>query len=942
MDRTVMRSESDATWPTTDVFGEGDLPADGDWQRVVPTGGQGASTLGLQRAQQAGLKVSPWFCLTVEKVEELFSLADVSGGRRGFFNLSEKECVAKGEQLQQKQLLPAVKRQLQSYLESWDGPGEASLWVRPSFRASPQVEALLEPMIAPFVVPKGNVDELWGALRQIVAALFSSVTQQTLRAAPEVGFPPQKIGLALLVQQIETPRSSGVFVTRDPKSSDFFRKRRSLSCFGSRDRLQHPHFSPLITEFDVSQGTRLQECSDPTERLSLSPEEAIELGLAAEQLEKKSVFAQRLQWSISLAGDELQVVDCRDILELPTLAVQDELLLFNRSEKLVLLESLKDIEKPLKPFVLDHLCHVTEAALHAEMRSLWGRAAERSLGLSRLLAGVQGRAFMNTSAWQGWCRSLAAVGWRRGVMALRRFCDQLSLMWRVGRIERELQSRLRARTNTTRMGETVESVLEKHTQLLQWWVNCEPLMRRCDEVIDLSFGWLESLANRVGLEQGVQTIVKQSAKVGKQGLPSLIPLLAVMDLAQKLQSGEVPGSGALKGVGSRKAWAKICDEDQEDLQKLRESLVRIADDYGYWSLHPELIEVAGWQEDPSQIVALLQDQLNRLEGPTWSSPRSSDEALESTESVLQRLSRVQRWGIVLVSRVAAWALRQSDRLRVSRQRAHSLMRVELAAVGQRLKHLGVLHSADDLHFLQLQELRDLVTSRWNGGGLQELLRMRRQGYQDLCDRRESLGPTYLLRGPLCLLGQRRDLLEFWRDAAEEASELKEPSSSLNGNAEVPGVVEGTAWPIRNVSDLRHCNGKLVVLEEPVDHWLPHLVKAEALLVASKSRHSHVVAAARELCLPTVTGFGSELLQIKRGEELRLDATTGHLLRKEHVNGSGAKRAGVESEETKNFSQTPEKVLPGDDPLSLSEPEVGAVESAKEPATKGKGVCGPSA
>ena len=98
---------------------------------------------------------------------------------------------------------------------------------------------------------------------------------------------------------------------------------------------------------------------------------------------------------------------------------------------------------------------------------------------------------------------------------------------------------------------------------------------------------------------------------------------------------------------------------------------------------------------------------------------------------------------------------------------------------------------------------------------------------------------------------------------------------LNGAAASPGVVEGTARVVKTVqeiSDVR--DGEILVCSITSPAWAPIFTKVGAVVTDIGGVMSHAAIVCREYGLPAVVGTGRATSQIRTGQTIRVDGSTG--------------------------------------------------------------------
>jgi pyruvate,water dikinase len=167
---------------------------------------------------------------------------------------------------------------------------------------------------------------------------------------------------------------------------------------------------------------------------------------------------------------------------------------------------------------------------------------------------------------------------------------------------------------------------------------------------------------------------------------------------------------------------------------------------------------------------------------------------------------------------------------------------------------GELKCADDIFFLQWDEIDDLASGRLSWRHVEERVRNRRIRHL----RRSRVRPP---------LGFNLDIDEA------PAGRLQ-----LLGRCASPGRAEGRARIIRDpAADGDIKPGDVLVAPYTDPSWTPLFLNAAAVVVETGSYLSHADTVARELGIPCVVDANGLLDSVEEGQLLQIDATAGTVM-----------------------------------------------------------------
>ncbi len=203
------------------------------------------------------------------------------------------------------------------------------------------------------------------------------------------------------------------------------------------------------------------------------------------------------------------------------------------------------------------------------------------------------------------------------------------------------------------------------------------------------------------------------------------------------------------------------------------------------------------------------------------------------------------------------------------QGTNARLRTVLLAVGRKFVEHDIIDDAEDINFLRYNELRALVgdASAYNA---RDIVSDRRDEHEEATTRRppdwlgtateEALGFPY---AGLWGFPER-----FYRKPPTKAGEI-------TGLAASPGVIEAKA---RVITDLDQFNsveeGEILVCRMTNPAWVVLFTQISGLVTDAGGTTSHSAVVSREFGLPAVVGTSVATKDVKTGDTLRVNGTTG--------------------------------------------------------------------
>lgn len=273
-----------------------------------------------------------------------------------------------------------------------------------------------------------------------------------------------------------------------------------------------------------------------------------------------------------------------------------------------------------------------------------------------------------------------------------------------------------------------------------------------------------------------------------------------------------------------------------------------------------------WYDDPTPLLHTLLSYLS-LEDPLLAPDVAFRSGTEQAERLAQDYAR--RVGKLRFGALHAWLLRAIiHRLRTLGglrevplfylAKLFGMYRVALQHFGRELIILGVLDSADDIFFIPLEVLKRSITS--GGEDLRTIANIYRAAFEQELARKQM---------PRVLLSTGETFYEGIGGATDSESDFI-------GEAVSPGVVEGQARVILDPHGVHLEPGDILVCPLTDPGWTPLFLAAGGLVMDIGGMMTHGSIVAREYGIPAVVGVHQATTRIKTGQRLRVDGNRGRV------------------------------------------------------------------
>ena len=267
-----------------------------------------------------------------------------------------------------------------------------------------------------------------------------------------------------------------------------------------------------------------------------------------------------------------------------------------------------------------------------------------------------------------------------------------------------------------------------------------------------------------------------------------------------------------------------------------------------------------WAERPDYVLSVVRSYLadDRGSDPLGASAERAVAADVAAEETLARLRNPLKRAVF--ARVLRWG-RSSARMRENMKseavRWLVAIRHALLALGGRMVDEGEIESADDVFFLEYEELPTLV--RGADRDWRAVISERRAEH----DRLARLTP------PPVVIGEWDETAGSWT--------VPKGARVLKGISVSAGVVRGPARVFLSVdTDEQVLPGEILVAPFTDPGWTPYFVPAAGIVMDMGGLLSHGSIIAREYGIPAVVNVGPATRIIRTGQIIEVDANVGEV------------------------------------------------------------------
>ncbi len=295
----------------------------------------------------------------------------------------------------------------------------------------------------------------------------------------------------------------------------------------------------------------------------------------------------------------------------------------------------------------------------------------------------------------------------------------------------------------------------------------------------------------------------------------------------------------------------------------RDAILAFLDRYGMRCVGEIDITTPRWSERPSTLVPVMLSNVRNF-APGEAARRVDQGRREAADTERDLLARVRtlpdgdrkaqevKHNIDLVRTFAGYREYPKYGM-VSR---YFVYKQALLGEAERLVAAGVLREREDMFYLRLEELEDLVRTQRADDELIEQRKHAFRSYEILTPPRVFTSDGEVVTGSY----HRGDV----------------PADALPGLAVSAGTIEGRARVILDIADADLEAGDILVTAYTDPSWTPVFVAVAGLVTEVGGLMTHGAVIAREYGLPAVVGVERATQLIRDGQRIRVHGTDGYV------------------------------------------------------------------
>jgi phosphohistidine swiveling domain-containing protein len=241
---------------------------------------------------------------------------------------------------------------------------------------------------------------------------------------------------------------------------------------------------------------------------------------------------------------------------------------------------------------------------------------------------------------------------------------------------------------------------------------------------------------------------------------------------------------------------------------------------------------------------------------------SQAKRIQTAQVVLERLKGIRRWAFKLALKAGQSMAEVREDALADIGLGYPVLRAMLRELGRRLVQVGIIEQADDIFWLEKEEIAAMVTA--GGGSLAERVTGRKAAWL-----------KFKAATPPSMLPLKERYMGFKTDGFLAQATGENTGGTLKGVATSPGVVTAPARVLHGPEDFdQMLPGEVLVAGTTTPAWTPLFAMASAVVTDIGGPLSHGSIVAREYGIPAVMGTGVATRRIQSGQVITVDGDSG--------------------------------------------------------------------
>jgi pyruvate,water dikinase len=360
-------------------------------------------------------------------------------------------------------------------------------------------------------------------------------------------------------------------------------------------------------------------------------------------------------------------------------------------------------------------------------------------------------------------------------------------------------------------------------------------------------------------------VLQNDLLCGEGGIKSTQVITQLFYIAREIEK-EPQLKSAFLEISPEEALSRL----RNDLafSKVRDKFEQYLKDYGVRSINEMKLESIPIKDDNSFCIAVIQNYLrNTVPDPTRQEKHERNIRQKAETVLREKLKHRKVFFIIPALGIFLWVLNNARRAiknrenqRFCRAEAYSLVRTIIRAIGKQWQDKGIIEGADDIFYLEMDEIRSFIEGNPDCVDLKGRIKFRKKEFE----RYQTLTPP--------------DHIETYGEV-DSNSIFTEEVEIISGNVIkglgcCAGIVEKEVRVVFKPDSNLKLNGEIMVAKQTDPGWVVLFPSVSGLIIEKGSMLSHSAIVAREMGIPAVVGVKQATKFLSSGDLVLLNGAEG--------------------------------------------------------------------
>lgn len=306
------------------------------------------------------------------------------------------------------------------------------------------------------------------------------------------------------------------------------------------------------------------------------------------------------------------------------------------------------------------------------------------------------------------------------------------------------------------------------------------------------------------------------------------------------------------------------EETNSNIISLRKQIDDYIHDFGERCVGELKLETLSYEQAPEQLIRVLQSYVQQNITVKSTSGNLEQELRANAEKEIQeklRFKFIKKWWLHYILKNTRQLVSGRENLRYERTRAFGIVRMLFSHIGKRFYEEDLIENSRDIFYLTKSEIEGYIKGRAVFTDLKSNVAIRKAEY-DRFETEEPPSERFSTNGIVY---------------SSEISEREENSSNdgeLKGIGCCPGKVRAKVRLVKHPNEVDSLNGDILVTSSTDPGWVTLFPSASGIIVERGSLLSHSAIVSREMGIPCIVSVTGLLKQLKSGDEVLMDGSSG--------------------------------------------------------------------